>query len=70
MPATRKPADRLIKRKTFSNKLGDPSRATFWRWSKKDKNFPKPIPIDGGQDLYSDTETDEYVEHLIAQRQA
>jgi len=62
------PTVNLITRKAFRKKLGDVSRSTFWRYSQKDKHFPRPVNLGGSQDLYMEPEADEYILSKAAQR--
>lgn len=48
--------------------LGGLSRTTLWKIEKSDPDFPRPISVSPGRELYLKAEVDAYLRILAARR--
>ena len=62
------PARRLIPRKAGLERLGNTSKSSGQRHVFNHPDFPKPIKLLPGTDLFDDDEINGFIEKLLAER--
>jgi len=61
---------RLLKRKEVLQKFGGVSKDSGYRHLFSRPDFPRPVKVFPGQDLWLEKEVDEFIERLVADRDA